>query len=125
MAGPVRYLVAVTHYGADSVMSAHELEAFLADGIDLVAREGESFGFVVEDGPEVDAVFVPAPHQADGDCAGHLDAAGVCLVCGVLHGDPCPGCGRRGFHAMGCPRLPDLADPWRGEFDEPAEGMPS
>lgn len=42
------------------------------------------------------------PHTKDADCT--VDPkTGCCFDCGVLHGDPCPGCGARGFHAPGCP----------------------
>ena len=44
-----------------------------------------------------------AVHQQDSDCAGHIDAVtGLCVVCGVLHGDACPVCKGKGFHAVGC-----------------------
>lgn len=39
-------------------------------------------------------------HTRDEDCA--LDPDGVCTTCGVYHGDPCPDCGGRGYHAEGC-----------------------
>ena|GEM_PF-5171563 len=39
-------------------------------------------------------------HWRDEDCV--LDENDVCTVCGVIHGDPCPECGARGFHREGC-----------------------
>ena len=43
-------------------------------------------------------------HSSDPDCAGHVDPeTGECSVCHVLHGDPCPSCGGRGYHAGDCP----------------------
>src|ERR1019366_5593541 len=37
-----------------------------------------------------------ADHSKDADCSFHkID--GVCTVCGVLHADPCPDCGERGY----------------------------
>lgn len=36
-------------------------------------------------------------HSRDSDCT--LDATDTCTACGVYHGDPCPDCGGRGFHA--------------------------
>lgn len=40
-------------------------------------------------------------HQQDSDC--DVDVYGSCVLCGVLHGDPCVECGGRGFHASMCP----------------------
>ena len=49
-----------------------------------------------------------ATHTTDGDCEGHLDDDGTCMVCGVYHGDPCAFCGGRGFHRTDdCPNLFD------------------
>jgi hypothetical protein len=40
-------------------------------------------------------------HTKDEDC--DVDPmTGCCRTCGVLHGDPCPECGGRGFHTPGC-----------------------
>jgi hypothetical protein len=39
-------------------------------------------------------------HGEDVDCT--LNSEDVCVVCGVWHGDPCPECGGRGFHASDC-----------------------
>lgn len=42
-------------------------------------------------------------HKTDADCRGLIDpATDCCRVCGVLHGDPCPDCGGRGFHRPDC-----------------------
>ena len=38
-------------------------------------------------------------HTADSDCTVINDE---CSECGVYHGDPCPICGGRGFHALTC-----------------------
>ena len=42
----------------------------------------------------------PINHATDSDC--DVDAYGSCVLCGVLHGDPCPACGGKGFHSAGC-----------------------
>lgn len=39
-------------------------------------------------------------HSQDADCT--LDEDGMCTICGVLHGEPCPECGGRGFHKPDC-----------------------
>ena len=46
----------------------------------------------------------PRPdHSSDADCAGHVNQETLtCSVCGVYHGNPCPLCGGRGFHAENC-----------------------
>ena len=41
-----------------------------------------------------------ADHDKDADCS--LDDLDVCTGCGVWHGDPCPDCGGRGYHAEDC-----------------------
>jgi hypothetical protein len=42
-------------------------------------------------------------HSSDADCSGHVDEdTSTCSACGVLHGDPCPRCGGRGYHADDC-----------------------
>lgn len=33
-----------------------------------------------------------------------------CPSCGVWHGDPCPDCGRRGYHQHTCPALDEPAN---------------
>jgi hypothetical protein len=45
---------------------------------------------------------VEGRHSQDTDCMVGPD--GCCVVCGVEHGEPCPACGGRGFHAAGCGR---------------------
>jgi hypothetical protein len=42
-------------------------------------------------------------HTTDSHCT--LDENDECKVCGVYHGDPCPGCGGSGFHYDGCLRM--------------------
>lgn len=42
----------------------------------------------------------PLLHIQDADCT--LDDYGVCIYCGVLHGEPCVHCGGAGFHKPGC-----------------------
>jgi rubrerythrin len=45
-------------------------------------------------------------HQQDADCTlspPSEDSAQECIVCHVVHGDPCPKCGGRGFHKPSCP----------------------
>jgi hypothetical protein len=45
-----------------------------------------------------------APHESDDQCA--VDpSTHCCRVCGVMHGDPCPICGGRGFHLDGCAEI--------------------
>jgi len=45
-------------------------------------------------------------HQTDEDCRPYVNAvSGECRVCHVLHGDPCPECGRRGQHLTECRRV--------------------
>lgn len=39
-------------------------------------------------------------HSRDSDCT--LDDFDCCVFCGVWHGDPCPVCGGRGYHAEDC-----------------------
>lgn len=39
-------------------------------------------------------------HSHDRDCS--LNSDDVCTECGTHHGEPCPVCGGRGFHAGGC-----------------------
>ena len=41
----------------------------------------------------------PVNHQQDSDC--DVDVYGECVLCGVLHGDPCAFCGGKGFHQRG------------------------
>lgn len=42
-----------------------------------------------------------AQHTKDTDCI--IDQTTLCCTgCGVEHGEPCPGCGRRAFHRAGC-----------------------
>ena len=54
--------------------------------------------------PESIEQFDKASHSQDSDC--RLSADGLeCLDCGVSHGDGCPECEGRGFHADGCPLL--------------------
>jgi len=40
-------------------------------------------------------------HTQDSDCTVD-EATGSCTGCGVVHGDPCPECEQRGYHAAGC-----------------------
>ena len=40
-------------------------------------------------------------HDCDADCAGWIFEK-TCVVCGAYHGDPCPDCGGRGYHALDC-----------------------
>lgn len=40
-------------------------------------------------------------HHRDEDCTPAPD--GTCIICGVLHGEPCPGCGAHAFHHENCP----------------------
>lgn len=40
------------------------------------------------------------PHTTDADCT--LDRFDGCTECGAYHGDPCPQCGGRGYHAASC-----------------------
>jgi hypothetical protein len=47
-------------------------------------------------------------HSRDEDCSVD-EAAGCCRSCGVLHGDPCPGCGGSGYHREGCSDLEPAA----------------
>jgi len=39
-------------------------------------------------------------HARDSDC--NLNQDDVCRDCGVYHGDECPSCGQRGYHAPDC-----------------------
>jgi hypothetical protein len=39
-------------------------------------------------------------HSVDSDCI--LDRDDLCILCHVLHGDPCWTCQRRGYHKAGC-----------------------
>lgn len=63
------------------------------------------------------------PHEADEDCT--IDpATGLCFVCGVEHGDPCPECGATAYHRPDCPET------WPMPLDDPdlsgeREGDPS
>lgn len=41
-----------------------------------------------------------ADHTTDTDCT--LDANDSCVECSTYHGDPCPDCGGRGYHAGEC-----------------------
>jgi|SRR5579872_2978859 len=43
----------------------------------------------------------PINHTKDSDC--DVDVYGSCVLCGVLHGDPCELCGGKGFHTEDCP----------------------
>lgn len=43
-------------------------------------------------------------------CGLRLRADDCCPSCGVLHGEPCYGCGRRGYHRNECPLLDGLPD---------------
>lgn len=46
-------------------------------------------------------------HETDADCT--LDATDTCIRCGVTHGDPCPDCGGRGYHALDCAAILAIA----------------
>jgi hypothetical protein len=65
-----------------------EIEEIADDGVTVLAEHwvGENGEFV---------------HRTDSDCA--LDDNNGCTVCHVYHGDPCPSCGKRAFHADRCP----------------------
>lgn len=73
---------------------------------------------------------MPAMHEQDEDCAGHIDADGQCTVCGVSHTWECEFCGGRGFHDEGadCPAIWDTGSAeyaaalanWRGYSAEHA-----
>lgn len=47
-------------------------------------------------------------HSKDSDCT--LDEHGLCIDCGVGHGDPCDECGGRGFHTDDCSEVKDIQD---------------
>lgn len=48
-------------------------------------------------------------HHTDSDCT--LNPADDCCIdCGVYHGEPCPGCGGRGFHVGPCADLCEATD---------------
>jgi hypothetical protein len=51
-------------------------------------------------------------HTRDSDCT--LDEYDECTVCHVYHGDPCPSCGQRGYHADECdrPAVTDVQHGW-------------
>ncbi|KAA6459606.1 hypothetical protein DYQ86_15925 [Acidobacteria bacterium AB60] len=40
-------------------------------------------------------------HNSDGDCVVDPET-NCCSECGVEHGDPCPECGKKAFHAESC-----------------------
>lgn len=44
-----------------------------------------------------------ADHTQDSNCTVGPD--GVCLICGVYHGEPCPTCNARGYHLDDCPYM--------------------
>lgn len=46
-----------------------------------------------------------AIHSHDFDCTVGED--GECAECHVYHGDPCPSCGQRAYHADGCAAISD------------------
>jgi len=48
-----------------------------------------------------DADFDEDEHSCDADCSPD-DETGTCVTCGVVHDAPCPSCGGRGFHNLGC-----------------------
>ena len=48
-------------------------------------------------------------HTTDTDCAATIGIDDTCHVCHVYHGDPCPDCGGRGYHAADCPSLAEVA----------------
>lgn len=41
-------------------------------------------------------------HMRDSDCIVNL-ATDTCIVCKVYHGEPCPVCNHRAYHAHYCP----------------------
>jgi hypothetical protein len=49
------------------------------------------------------AKFKPeSEHNSDSDCT--VDqVTRLCVTCGVMHGEPCPTCGGKGFHTETCP----------------------
>lgn len=51
----------------------------------------------------IDHEFGAPEHTEDADCAVGPD--GLCIVCHVHHGDPCPECGARAFHKALCSRF--------------------
>ncbi|MBM3791779.1 MAG: hypothetical protein FJW35_15710 [Acidobacteria bacterium] len=50
-------------------------------------------------------------HDCDEDCMPFIvwdddeKIVGQCSVCGNSFGEPCPKCGKRGFHADDCPEM--------------------
>lgn len=41
-------------------------------------------------------------HMRDSDCTIDLNYD-TCIECGIYHGEPCPICGHRAYHAPYCP----------------------
>jgi hypothetical protein len=52
-------------------------------------------------GPELDAMELVSKPKCD-RCGVVLGADDCCPECGVHHGEPCPECGRRGYHRKSC-----------------------
>jgi hypothetical protein len=44
----------------------------------------------------------PKNHSTDSDCTVDPHTL-LCVYCGVMHGEPCPTCGGKGFHDADCP----------------------
>lgn len=63
----------------------------------------EQVGYCEEHLREFQAAgLVPYYHERAEDCDVDPET-GCCRYCGVDHGEPCPVCDKRGFHADGCP----------------------
>lgn len=80
----------------------------LSGALDGMIREGEILRRAPEPGDVAERYAVPPEARARGhsrDAHCRLGPEGLCIVCGVHHGDPCPDCGGRGFHAEACPAL--------------------
>lgn len=62
-------------------------------------------------------------HETDADCIVSPDTE-MCVLCGVHHGDPCPTCNGKGFHAPQCPdsdaNLPSPAEQPNWSIEEHA-----
>jgi hypothetical protein len=54
-------------------------------------------------------------HITDADCT--IGDDDCCVECGVLHGDPCPECGGKGYHVDGCQAEDRRADDWHQEYE--------
>jgi hypothetical protein len=95
----------VDYSGETDVWWSEQIPIHDGDGrVTLICPEGHEWQVEELDDSEPVVSDGDLVHSKDSDCT--LDDTDTCTVCGVAHGDECPDCKQRGFHAKRC-RLSD------------------